>query len=49
MDDWQELRSDLVAQHRQVYETIRSGDAERAASVMEAHIRTAYAVLNLHD
>jgi DNA-binding FadR family transcriptional regulator len=49
MDDWQELRSDLVAQHRQVFETIRSGDAERAASVMEAHIRTAYAVLNLHD
>ena len=49
LDDWQELRSDLVAQHRQVYETIRSGDAERAASVMEAHIRTAYAVLNLHD
>ena len=49
MDDWQELRSDLVSQHRQIYETIRSGDAERAASVMEAHIRTAYAVLNLHD
>ena len=49
LDDWQELRSDLVAQHRQVFETIRSGDAERAASVMEAHIRTAYAVLNLHD
>jgi len=49
MDDWQDLRSDLVAQHRQIFETIRSGDAERAATVMETHIRTAYAVLKLQD
>jgi GntR family transcriptional repressor for pyruvate dehydrogenase complex len=49
MDDWQELRSDLVIQHRQIYETIRSGDYEHAATVMEAHIRTAYAVLKLDD
>ena len=47
MDDWQELRSDLVIQHRQIYETIRSGEPARAATVMEAHIRTAYAVLKL--
>lgn len=49
MDDWQELRSDLVTQHRQIYETICSGDPERAATVMEAHIRTAYASLKLDD
>jgi GntR family transcriptional regulator, transcriptional repressor for pyruvate dehydrogenase complex len=49
MDDWQELRSDLVDQHRQIYESIRAGDSERAATVMETHIRTAYAVLKLHD
>jgi DNA-binding FadR family transcriptional regulator len=49
MVDWQELRSDLVIQHRQIYETIHSGDAARAATVMEAHIRTAYAVLKLED
>ena len=47
MDDWQELRADLVTQHRQIYETIRSGDHVRAATVMEAHIRTAYSVLKL--
>lgn len=49
MDDWQELRSDLVAQHRQIYETIRKGDPAHAATVMETHIRTAYTVLNLDD
>lgn len=49
MDDWQELRSDLVIQHRQIYETIRSGDAARAGTIMEAHIRTAYEVLKLED
>jgi DNA-binding FadR family transcriptional regulator len=49
MDDWQDFRSDLVTQHRQIYETIRSGDHARAATVMEAHIRTAYAVLKLAD
>jgi DNA-binding FadR family transcriptional regulator len=47
MEDWQEVRSDLVTQHRQIYETIRSGDPARAATLMEAHIRTAYAVLRL--
>jgi GntR family transcriptional repressor for pyruvate dehydrogenase complex len=49
MDDWPEFRSDLVTQHRQIYETIRSGDHAHAATVMEAHIRTAYAVLKLED
>ena len=49
MGDWLDFRADLVTQHRQIYETIRSGDQAHAATVMEAHIRTAYSVLKLDD
>lgn len=47
MTDWQELRLDLCRQHHQIYDAIASRQPELAASVMEAHIRTAYTVLRL--
>lgn len=47
MSDWSDLRLDLNAQHRQIFDAIKKRDAMHAASLMEAHIRTAYTVLRL--
>lgn len=49
MADWQSFRRDLCRQHRRVFEAIVAGDADRAADLMEEHIRTAYAILPIAD
>lgn len=49
MPDWQDLRLDLCKQHHQIYDAIAARDPERAAGLMEAHIRTAYTVLKLDN
>lgn len=45
MEDWQSFRHDLIRQHRRIGDAIAARDAEAAADAMEAHIRTAYAIL----
>ncbi len=49
MVDWQAFRRDLLRQHRGVFEAIAVGEGERAADLMEEHIRTAYAILPIAD
>lgn len=49
MADWQSFRRDLMRQHRRVFEAIASQDPERAADLMEEHIRTAYTILPMGD
>ena len=45
MTDYQGFRRDLNRQHRRVFEAIASRDPERAADLIEEHIRTAYTIL----
>ena len=47
LPDWQRFRVQLLREHREILEAIRAGDAAAAASLMEAHIRGAYAVLGI--
>jgi GntR family transcriptional regulator, transcriptional repressor for pyruvate dehydrogenase complex len=47
LDDWEGFRQDLMRQHGRIYEAIASGDPDLAATVIESHIRTAYAILPL--
>lgn len=49
MEDWQSFRLDLIRQHRRIADGILARDGARAADAMEAHIRTAYAILWLGD
>ena len=49
MADWLTFRDGLMVQHELIYSAVRSGDAERAASLMEEHIRSAYAILPAED
>ena len=45
MTDYQGFRRDLDRQHRRVFGAIASRDPERAADLIEVHIRTAYTIL----
>lgn len=47
MSDWPSFRLDLMRQHHQIFAAIASGDGAGAAAAMEAHIRTAYTILQL--
>lgn len=44
-EDWQAFRQDLIRQHRRIADAIVARSAGKAADAMEAHIRTAYAIL----
>ncbi len=45
--DWPRFRDQLRREHREILDAIVAGDATAAASLMEAHIRGAYAVLGI--
>ena len=45
MPDWQVLRTTLCQQHRGIFESIADSEPERAADLMDEHIRSAYAIL----
>jgi DNA-binding FadR family transcriptional regulator len=45
--DWQRFRVQLLREHSEILDAITAGDATAAASLMEAHIRGAYAVLGI--
>lgn len=47
MVDWQRLRMDLCTQHREIFDAVSERDCERAAHLVELHIRTAYAILGM--
>ncbi len=49
MADWSDFRVDLLHEHQRILDAILKGDSERAATLMEAHIRGAYAVLGIED
>lgn len=49
MSHYQGFRSELVKQHRQIYEAIANKDAARAMSEIEKHIRWAFIKLQLTD
>ena len=43
--DWAAFRDALMRQHELIYSAVRAGNAELAASLVEEHIRSAYAIL----
>ncbi|OYN93436.1 GntR family transcriptional regulator [Enemella evansiae] len=45
MSDWAAFRADLQYQHQEIRDAIAAGLADRAADLVEQHIRYAYAVL----
>lgn len=45
LDDWDEVRSGLVAEHRAILEAVRVHDADLASELVERHIRHSYEVL----
>ncbi|WP_229117544.1 FadR/GntR family transcriptional regulator [Enemella dayhoffiae] len=45
LPDWGALRADLERHHQQIFNAIAAGDGERAADLVEDHIRMAYSVL----
>lgn len=45
LSDWEGVRAGLMADHRSIYEAVRAGEPEAAASAVEAHIRGFAAVL----
>jgi GntR family transcriptional repressor for pyruvate dehydrogenase complex len=45
-DRWSEVAEELRVQHHAVYDAIADGDADRAARLIEDHIRNAHAVLS---
>ncbi|WP_051208468.1 FadR/GntR family transcriptional regulator [Propionicicella superfundia] len=45
MDDWPGFRTRLIAEHTAILDAIAAGDADRAVTEMNAHIRTSYTVL----
>ncbi len=47
LPDWPRFRVQLLREHREILDAIMAGDATAAASLMEAHIRGAYAVLGI--
>ena len=47
VDGWQTLRTTLCQQHRAIFNAIESRNGDEAATLMEAHIRTAYRALKL--
>lgn len=47
VDGWQTLRITLCQQHRAIFNAIESRNGDEAATLMEAHIRTAYRALKL--
>ncbi|HEY3409604.1 MAG TPA: FadR/GntR family transcriptional regulator [Propionicimonas sp.] len=47
LPDWPHFRVELLREHREILDAISAGDATAAASLMEAHIRGAYAVLGI--
>ena len=49
MDDWADYRLDLLHEHEGILEAIEKGGAEQAATLMETHIRGAYAALGIGD
>ena len=49
MEDWPDYRVDLLRQHRGILEAITASDPVEAASLMESHIRGAYAALGIAD
>lgn len=49
MADWFAFRLDLQRDHERILEAISRGESERAATLMEAHIRSAWAVLAGRD
>lgn len=44
VEDWQATTATLRAEHAEVLEAIEAGEGERAATLVEAHIRVFYAV-----
>lgn len=48
LGDWPAFRADLHRQHSGIYQAIADRDGERAADLVEAHIRLAYAILPLN-
>ena len=47
LPDWPRFRVQLSREHRAILDAITTGEATAAASLMEAHIRGAYAVLGI--
>jgi len=47
LPDWPRFRIELLREHREILDAITAGDATAAASLMEAHIRGAYAILGI--
>lgn len=47
LGDWHTFRTDLQRQHEGIYAAIAAGEGERAADLVEAHIRFAYTALRI--
>lgn len=47
MGDWNAFRADLQRHHESIYEALAGRDAQRAADLVETHIRVAYTILAL--